>query len=268
MSDPGDSDHRPPPRRLIDAAAKARFLAALRAGAHLAEAAHAAGFHLRALYNSRARDPAFRLGWIWALELSAADEQTARLAPPPALPDDETIGFASQGKRVVQVRRMRWIRFTEARKQIFLNHFAATADNNAAAAAAGVSVATVNLHRRRRPEFAALWQQALALAYPSLHAEALRRRLAEQRRLAERLEPDLEAAREIAYEEEGAEFDRVMKLLARWDRGGGRIGVRETRHGRLKAVSFDEAIEALSKKLGALGIPVLKDFGEDCPERP
>jgi hypothetical protein len=78
-----------------------------------------------------------------------------------------------------------------------------------------------------------------------LEAEAVRQRLEAQRRFSENLEP----AGEIAQE-----FERVMKLLARFDRRDGRVGRREVGHGSRQRWTFDEAIRALDKKLNALGI--------------
>jgi hypothetical protein len=242
MTRTGDS--RQPGRRLIDAAAKARFLDVLRGGASRQEAAAAAGFPLKSLYTARRRDPVFRLAWTWAMELSVAAEHSQRLAARDAAGAGAPVRLASQGGRIVQRRRMRWVRFTEKRQQIFLDHFAGTADCQAAAAAAGVCAATVTAHKRRNPEFAELWNEALQTAYPRLEAEAVRQRLEAQQRLREGLAPTGEVAQE---------FERVMKLLARWDRRDGRIGPREIGHGKLKRWSFDEAIEALDKRLRALG---------------
>lgn len=239
------TDSARPPRRLIDAEAKARFAAALRAGAARAEAAAQAGFPLKSLYGARRRDPVFRLGWTWALELSAADEQAARRRDRGDEAGAVPVRIAPQGHRPLQRRRMRWVRFTEARQQIFLDRFAGTADAHEAAEAAGVSYATVTAHRRKHPEFAALWDAALREAVACLEAEAVRQRLEMQRRLKENLEPEGEMA---------AEFERVMKLLARWDRRDGRVGAREVHHGRQRRWTFEEAIEALDRKLRALGL--------------
>ncbi|HEX8240355.1 MAG TPA: hypothetical protein VF574_11510 [Allosphingosinicella sp.] len=56
------------------------------------------------------------------------------------------------------------------------------------------------------------------MAYDRLEAESVRQRLEAQRRLSENLEPTGEIA---------LEFERVMKLLARYDRRDGRLGARE-----------------------------------------
>jgi hypothetical protein len=166
----------------------------------------------------------------------------------PALPDEDDgvpVRIAPQGNRPLQRRRMSWARFNEARQQIFLDHFAATADAGAAAAKAGVSIHTVHNHRRRNPEFAAAFQEALDHAVALLEAEAVRQRLEAQRRLSENLNPSGEIA---------AEFERLMKLLARWDRRGGGSGVRPRAPSPNRAWTFDEAIVALDKRLRSLGL--------------
>jgi hypothetical protein len=230
-------------RRRIDGEAKARFVAALRAGTSRDSAAAAEGFSAEAFYCARKRDPLFRSAWIWAMELSAVEEREARRAAAMA-------AAARQGDiqpnnlRVAQRRRKRGIEFTEARKQIFLDHFAGTADVQAACDAAGVHYSTVYRHRRTDARFAAGWDEALAQAYALLEAEAVRQRLEAQRRAA--FEPHPTGAM-------ATEFERVMKLLDRYDRRGGRVGAREVRPGRERRWSFDESIEALDRKLRALG---------------
>jgi hypothetical protein len=232
--------------RLIDTAAKARALAALRAGATRAQAAAAAGFPLKSLYGARRRDPVFSLAWAWAIELAAVDERGGALARGGARRGGGAAArIVPQVGRLLQRRRMRWVRFTEARQQIFLDHFAGTADAGAAADAAGVSYHTVRAHYRRNPEFAAAWHEALRLAYATLEAEAVRQRLEIQQRLQGSLAPTGEAA---------LEFERVMKLLARWDRREGRIGPRERQPGGERRWTFDEAIATLDKRLRDLGV--------------
>ncbi len=233
------SDSGQPRQRRIDEAAKSRFLAALRSGMGRDEAAAQAGFTSTAFYNARERDPVFRQAWLWALELSAIDERAA--APAPASPDEV---IAPNAGRRLQKRRVRRRRFDDRRKRIFLDRFAGTADAYEAAEAAGIGYSTVLQHRRNDPEFAAACQDALDLAYAQLEAEAVRQRLEAQRRLREGLCPTGEMARE---------FERVMQLLARYRRPDGRVGLREVGRGRERRWSFDEAIQALDKKLRALG---------------
>jgi hypothetical protein len=238
-----ETESAPPLRRLIDAPVKAHFLSELRAGASREAAAAACGFPLASLYNARGRDPLFRFAWEWARDLAAIDERGGELALRTA--EGETVRIAPHNRRLLQRRRMSWVRFTERRQQIYLDHFAGTADAEAAAAAAGVSSATVQAHCRKHPEFAALRDETLRFAYAKLEAEAVRQRLEAQRRLRENLQPKGELAQE---------FERVMKLLARYDRRDGRVGPREIGHGRQRRWTFEEAIEALDKKLRALGV--------------
>jgi hypothetical protein len=239
-----EDESQRPPRRLIAEDDKANFLLSLRSGASREDSAAAAGFPLGSLYNVRARDCVFRLGWEWALDLAAIDERGGELARRSAEgePGDR---IAPTRGRVLQRQKMRWVKFNEKRQQIYLDHFAGTADSEAAAAAAGVTTHTVRAHARKHPEFEAAESEALRYAYAKLEAEAVRQRLEAQRRLSENLEPTGEIA---------LEFERVMKLLARYDRRDGRIGRREIGRGRQQRWTFEEAIHALDRKLNALGI--------------
>lgn len=223
--------------------AKACFLDKLRAGARPEQAAAAAGHPLRTLYDARKREQVFRRAWEWALELAAVDERGGELAL--RTPDGDRIRIVPHRHRLLQRRRMRWVKFTEARQQIYLDHFAGTADSEASAAAAGISVAAINSHRRKHPEFAAVETEALHIAYAKLESEALRQRLEAQRLMKENLLP----AGELAQE-----FERVMKLLNRYDRRNGRIGPREVGPGHEQICSWDEAIHVLDRKLRALGV--------------
>lgn len=240
-----DNWGKPPPHR-IDIAAKARFLKRLRAGASRIDAAAGSGFSWRAFYQIRRRDPIFHFAWLAALELSAADQRDARRAA--AMLEERRTGgrIAGNNKRLLQLHKARrGFTFDERRQQLFLDHFAGTADEDAAADAAGVARQTVRAYMRRNPEFAALRDEALQFAYARLEAEAVRQRLAAQQRLRDNIEPTGEVAQE---------FERVMKLLARYDRGDGRIGSRLHSASPGRAVSFEEAIRALDKALDGLGI--------------
>lgn len=237
-------DSKRPPRRLIGEVDKARFLESLRNGTSREEAAAAAGFPLGSFYNVRARDTVFRLGWEWALDLAAIDERGGELSRRAAGGDPGDRIAPTRG-RLLQRQKMRWVKFTAKRQQIYLDHFAGTADSEAAAAAAGVTTHTVRAHGRKHPEFEAAESEALRYAYARLEAEALRQRLEAQRRLSDNLEPTGEIA---------LEFERVMKLLARFDRKDGRLGRREISHGSRQRWPIEEAIEALDHKLRALGV--------------
>lgn len=239
MQDEGDSGGR----RLIGEAARLRFIEALRGGASREEAAAAGAFPLGSFYAVRARDPLFRMAWEWAMELACIDERGGALARPVA--QGETVRIVPQKGRLLQRRRMRSVKFTAKRQQIFLDRFAGTADAHDSAAAAGVSYDTVRAHYRRNADFADAWHEALRVAYALLEAEAVRGRIEAQRRLEDELSPTGETAQE---------FERVMKLLARWDRRGGAVGPRGRTPSGPGRWTFDEAIALLDKRLNDLGI--------------
>jgi hypothetical protein len=241
-----------PPR--IDAGAKVAMLAALREGRRLDEVAEAYGVTLQGFYRARRRDPLFAAAWRDAHAISAASERNpitplgghwAELGEDHIVPNN---------RRVLQRRKMRHVRFDRARQGAFLAHFALSGDTIAAAAAAGVCERTTYVHRRRDPVFAAEFQDALEQSRAVLEAEAMRARLAAQRKLRAAIEAaEPKAGAELGDAVE-ADFDRTMKLLARWDRRGGGTGPREVRHGRRQRMSFDEAIVILDKKLRNLGL--------------
>lgn len=229
----GRSDSRRRPKGRIDAAAKEDFLSALRNGAPLEDAARAAGFSLPGFYGARKKDSAFKAAWAEALAVSA---------------DNERI-IAPNNKRRLQRRRMRHVKFSEERRAAFLGHFAGSGDADEAASVAGVCRSTVYKHCAKDSAFAAAFQEALDQCYVALEAEALRQRLVALRKLRDGAIPTGEVT---------AEFDRVMKMLARWDRKGGRAGPRTISPGKRHAVTFDEAIEALHERLQALAIPIAR----------
>ena len=238
MGETGDSRRpRRGAKRRVDAAAKAAFVEGLRAGLGRDEAAARAGFTANAFYYACRKDPLFALAWRWANTLSAWDAHAARRDP-------GGIAIAPNSNRRLQARPVRRALFDDEKKRLFLDHFAGTADVTAAAGAAGISVSAVTHHRRTDPEFAAGFEEALAIAYGNLEAEAVRQRLEGQRNLRDGITPKGEMPRE---------FDQVLKLLARYERKSGRIGFRTRAHGRDARWSFDDAIRLLDKKLRALG---------------
>ena len=231
-------------------AEKAAFVGALREGASREEAAAAAGRTWRAFYHQRRRDPLFDFAYRWAMELNAADERrragelAAGCSTGPDAGADQGMTIAPANKRRLQKSKRR-VQFTDARKRIFLDHFAGTGDAFAAAAAAGVSYSTVFEHRRKDPVFAAGWDEALAQAYAMLEVEAVRQRLEAQRQLREGLCPTGEVAKE---------FERVLQLMARYERKNGRIGMREARPGHQRRMSFEEAFAELDRRLRSFGV--------------
>lgn len=88
--------------------------------------------------------------------------------------DDETVTTPGNGRRM-QVRGVRKGGFTEAKKQIVLDHLAACCNVTRAAAAAGVSTVTINYHRRRDPAFAAACAEAIEAGYDALESAMMER---------------------------------------------------------------------------------------------
>lgn len=77
--------------------------------------------------------------------------------------------------RRVQVRKVRKGGFTEAKRQIFFDHLAGCCNVTAAAKAAGISVNTINYHKRRDPVFLDQWAEAIGAGYDGLEAMMIAR---------------------------------------------------------------------------------------------
>jgi hypothetical protein len=78
---------------------------------------------------------------------------------------------AARGAKKAKRKR---VGFTRERKESFLSFFAATANADASARAAGVSKSTVHEHRRKDPLFRAAWYEALAEGYARVEALSVR----------------------------------------------------------------------------------------------
>lgn len=245
----GGKRKSPGRKPIVDGAAKVAMLAAVREGRRLDGVAASYGVSLQAFYSARRRDPLFAAAWRDAHALSAEAERR-----PPETADGDEMRIMPNNRRPRQRRWMRHVRFDERRKGIFLVHLARSCDLLAAAAAAGVCARTVYNHRRVDPAFAAAFQAALEEGIFRLEVEAARERLEAQKRL--RTAIDAAEDDPLAADEEGVEFDRTMKLLARWDRRHGPPGPREVRHGYQKRWSFDDSIALLEHKLRNLGLPL------------
>lgn len=259
------------PQRRIEAAAKAAFLAALRRGVTREDAAAETGFSLTGFYGQRRRDPQFAADWTQAL---AAPDAAARRTR--AYADRGELRHSCANRRLYQRQRRRHVRFTLERQETFLEHFAASGDTRASAAAAGVAESTVHLHCRQNPVFAEFYREALAIAYPRLEEEALRLRRAAQSRLRAAVErgdrtPPCQTPKACptcgCCPDEDAEFDRTMALLARWDRKQRRVES-PWDGGRQHRATFEEFIEAADKKLRALGLRSGIEANPIPPHRP
>ena len=232
------------PRRLIDGAAKLRFLEALRAGAPVKAAALQAGFSAEAFYCVRKRDPLLKLAWTAVVELSAAEaRQRARTSSLVALTDG--IEIVPNNRRVLQKRRVRATRFTPARQQVFLDVFAATADFRAAAGAAGVCESTVYKALARDPDLGRRRDEARTLAVSRLEDEAVRRRLAAQESLRDAAAPESEVA---------ADNRDLMALLAHHQRREARGGAFGPGPGALARWSFDDTMVEIEKIMRGYGL--------------
>ena len=75
--------------------------------------------------------------------------------------------------RRVQVRKSRAGHASQAKRKRFLDHLAATCNVTASCESAGMTVRTLYLLRKRDPDFAGLWREALAMGYERLEAALL-----------------------------------------------------------------------------------------------
>jgi hypothetical protein len=208
-----------PGRRFFGPEAMGVVVAALRRGATIAAAAGEAGFARETVNEWRKKAPHF--------DAACRDALDGREA---------LVVRAAGGGRGWRLSPPRCNAFTERRKQVYLDHLAATGDRGAAAAVAGVSTSTVSNHRRNDPVFAEGCRQALALAYENLEAEAVRDRLAAM----ERIDVDPERAGVVPAEE----FDRTLALLREHNKA--------PRSGRPPTLcSLDDGFAALERELDA-----------------
>jgi hypothetical protein len=217
----------------FDGFAMARFVAAVRGGALVVEAAREAKVTVATLYRRRKACAGFAAAWDEAAAASAGPELVC----------------AVNGRAWQLARGGRRLRFGRARKQAFLDRFAATCNLALAARAAGVHPSTVHRHLARDPAFAAGFAEALAAGYEALEAEAVRQALADQ----EAYRIACGTADEDALAAQS--FERTMALLREYRRGDGRIGPRPV-HGRLTRWSFDKSMAALERQLRASGVRI------------
>jgi hypothetical protein len=213
----------------ITALAMGEFVERLSRGENYAAAARGAGHSRSAFFELRRRDPEFA---------AVCEEAVARSS-------GKTFVHGSHGRKL-QLRKTRRAVFTAGRQDVFLAHFAGTADMAASAAKAGVSESAVDKMRKRNPDFDRRFRETLDQAYVKLDALLAARRMAEQRRLRD-IEPS------------GApepEFERAMKLLKRWDRRQGPPDSRSVGRGARERWDFPEAVALLERKLRNMGIPI------------
>lgn len=72
----------------------------------------------------------------------------------------------------------KWVRWTAKMRAAFLDHLAATCNVKASAGFIGVDPVSVYVLRRREPQFATAWSEALALGYEMLETQLVGHALA------------------------------------------------------------------------------------------
>jgi hypothetical protein len=231
----------PPGKKAFGPEAMGVVVAALRRGATVKAAAREAGFSDATVHGWRKKAPHFG-----AACRDALDGREALVVP-------------GNGGREWQLRKPRRNDFSRRRKRIYLEHFAATGDARAAAAAAGVSKGTVANHKLSDPAFREGCAQALAEAYATLEALAVRQRLAAM----ERIEFDRGKEAPPSGLDPDAEFARTMELLREHKRS--RAATTSASGRPPERWSFEDSMAALEKSLKILGIRVRED-GERAPD--
>jgi hypothetical protein len=209
------------------------FLAELRGGALVAEAAASVGIALATLYARRKRDALFDLAWSAAAELSS--------------------GWAwdsAAGRSVRLPGAKRRTRFGARRREAFLRVLERDCNTDRAALETGVHRSTVRRHLARDPGFARSAGAALERGFEALDRLETAAREAVQERLRRgelqsRIEPKGEMTRD---------FDHQIRLLRRYERPDGTIGSRRVRHGRMRSMRFEDAIALLDRTLRSAGL--------------
>ncbi|MGN8001211.1 hypothetical protein [Sphingomonas sp. 22176] len=150
-----------------------------------------------------------------------------------------TISAGNQRRR--QMQRVKASGWTAKKRQTFLDTLAVTCNVNLACAEASMSRSSVYHLRRRDPEFAELWRQALLMGYDRLEERLLRRAGAGIN--------DVEFGGGDAPEEP-LDPDLALSLLrAHRPTVEGR---RKRPGGEIHRISREEAQAALAKRLDAL----------------
>jgi hypothetical protein len=150
--------------------------------------------------------------------------------------------------RGLHVRRRRHNYFAKARREVFLEHLAATCNVTASAAAAGISVSAVYVHRMKDPEFRALWGDAIEQGYARLEAALIERAARAEERI--RLRGDKEVSGPDAPAE--IDWDKAMQLLRHHQRG--LAGRTPDNRARPLRVPIEALAAKLIKRMRALGV--------------
>lgn len=149
--------------------------------------------------------------------------------------------IASGNQRRRQIRSVSDRGWTREKRQTFLDMLAVTCNVGLACAATGMSNAGVYALRRRDPEFAALWRDALLMGYDRLEERLLRRAGAGVN--------DVEFGTGDGPEEP---LDAELALNLLRNHRPTVEGRRKRPGGPVQRISREEAQAALSKRLDAL----------------
>jgi hypothetical protein len=200
----------------------ARFVAGVRGGALVVEAARAAKVTVATLYRRRKACAGFAAAW----DEAAAGSGAAVL------------------RRTGKTRRMR---FDAGRRGHFLIALEATCNIDWAAETAGVHKSIVYRRIARDGGFARACAGALARGYPALEAELAREDAAKAARVHAPI---------VATGRFTGDFELAMKLMARWERPAAHGKSARAWRRRRAPPPLAESLAAIEKKLAAIGIPV------------
>lgn len=135
-----------------------------------------------------------------------------------------------------------WVRWTDEKKDLFLDHLAATCNVKQSAAVAGVDPVSVYGLRRRDPEFAAAWGDALALGYEMIETQLV----------GHALEGSGKAAMTNGAVAKTGPIDVDLALRLLTHHGGAMAGRRPQGGPRRKRASRQETEAAILKRLTAI----------------
>jgi hypothetical protein len=150
--------------------------------------------------------------------------------------------------RRLQKRRKRTTLFGKRRRQIFLEHLAATCNVTASARAAGVHVTTVYVCRMRDAGFRADWDAALVQGYARLEAALLERATSGRDRCQVRGDKIVEGP----DAPDQVDWEKGMELLRHHQRG--MAGFTKAPRTKALRVPIDQVSDKLIRKFRALGV--------------
>ena len=155
-----------------------------------------------------------------------------------------------------QARRPVTNRFTPAKRRVFLDHLAASANVSQSAQAAAISGPTAYHTRRRDPAFAAAWQAALTEAYHTLELKLLDTALNGQRHTTGSGEAEVVEVRQ--------DTGLMMRLLAQ-HRQTAKVGPPVAPTPERAAILRERLHKDLERMAERLGVPVAEGTGPKDP---